>query len=180
VPDEPTPIRIRRAAAVEFARHGVAGARVARIAAAARANKERIYHHFGSKEGLFAAVMEDAMAQIAAAEPFAAGDLGAYAAAMLDFHRAHPELVQLLLAEARHYGPGELAGEPERAAHYARRVAAVRAAQAAGDVRDDVDARFIVFAILALLVTAEAMPRLSELVLGDAELGDGLTSLLSR
>jgi AcrR family transcriptional regulator len=180
MPQRPTSERILRAAATEFARYGVAGARMNRIAVTARANKERIYHYFGSKERLFEAVMQDAMVQIAAAEPFAAGDLGAYAAAMLEFHRTHPELVQLLLAEARHRGPQELAGEPERAAHYERRVAAVRQAQATGAVRDDVDARFIVFAVLALLVTAEAMPRLTDLVLGEAELGDGLSRLLSR
>jgi AcrR family transcriptional regulator len=179
MPEEPTPVRIRRAAAAEFARHGFAGARVARIAAAAGANKERLYHHFGSKEGLFATVLADAMARIDAAEPFAAGHLGAYAAAMVDFHREHPELVQLLLAEARHHGDGELAREPERAAHYARRVAAVREAQAAGAVRRDVDPRFVVFAVLALVVTAEALPRLTELVLGDVELREGLATLLA-
>jgi AcrR family transcriptional regulator len=177
VPEESTPTRIRRAAAAEFARHGVAGARVARIAAAARANKERIYHHFSSKDRLFDAVLADAMEQIATAEPFAADDLGAYAEAMLEFHRGHRELVQLLLAEARHRGERELADEPARAAHYARRVAAVRAAQAAGAVRDDVDPRFVVFAILALIVTAEALPRLTELVPG---VGEGLATLLSR
>jgi AcrR family transcriptional regulator len=180
VPEVPTRERILRAAATEFARHGVAGARVDRIAATARANKERIYHHFGSKERLFEAVMNDAMVQIASAEPFVAGDLGSYAAAMLEFHRERPELVQLLLAEARHRGPRELAGERERGAHYARRAEAVREAQAAGAVRDDVDAHFVIFAVLALLVTAEALPRLTDLVLGDAELGEGLTTLLSR
>jgi AcrR family transcriptional regulator len=180
VSKQPTRERILRAAATEFARHGVAGARVNRIAAMARANKERIYHHFGSKDGLFAAVMDDVMAQIADAEPFAAGDLGAYARAMLAFHDEHPEFVQLLLAEARHRGPDELAGEAERAAHYRRRIAAVRQAQATGAVRDDVDPRFVVFTILALLVTAEAMPRLTGIVLGDADLGQGLHRLLSR
>ena len=41
--------RILRAGAEEFAAHGMKGARVDRIAAAARANKERIYHYFGNK-----------------------------------------------------------------------------------------------------------------------------------
>jgi AcrR family transcriptional regulator len=180
VPKLSTRERILRAAAMEFARYGVAGARVNRIAVTARANKERIYHYFGSKERLFEAVMSDAMIQIAGAEPFAAGEPGAYAEAMLDFHRARPELVQLLLAEARHRGGGELASERERAAHYARRAHAVDEAQAAGAIRDDVDPRFVVFTILALIVTAEALPRLTELVLEDARLGDELTTLLSR
>jgi AcrR family transcriptional regulator len=180
VPTVPTRERILRAAAAEFARYGVAGARVNRIAVTARANKERIYHHFGSKERLFEAVMNDAMMQIGAAEPFAADDLGAYAEAMLEFHRRHPELVQLLLAEARHRGDGELADEPTRAGHYKRRAQAVLRAQAGGAVREDVDPRFVVFTILALIVTAEALPRLTDLVLGDARLGEELTALLSQ
>jgi AcrR family transcriptional regulator len=180
VPKVPTQERILRAAAKEFARHGVAGARVNRIAATARANKERIYHYFGSKERLFEAVMDDAMIQIGGAEPFVARDLGAYTEAMLEFHRRHPELVQLLLAEARHRGDGELADEPSRAAHYERRAQAVFRAQAARALREDVDARFVVFLILALIVTAEALPRLTDMVLGDARLGEELTALLSE
>jgi AcrR family transcriptional regulator len=189
VPRVPTETRIRRAAAQEFARHGVAGARVERIARRARANKERLYHNVGGKDALFAAALEDAMGEIAAAEPFAAGDLGAYAAALLEFHRSRPELVQLLLAEGRHRRGRALAHPAQRRAHYAERVAAVRAAQAAGAIRDDVDARIVVYAVLALVVAAEALPGLTELILAadpereplsDAGFRAGLRRLLDR
>jgi AcrR family transcriptional regulator len=189
VPRVPTETRIRRAAAQEFARHGVAGARVERIARRARANKERLYHYVGGKDALFAAALEDAMGEIAAAEPFAAGDLGAYAAAMLEFHRSRPELVQLLLAEGRHRRGRALTHPAQRRAHYAERVAAVRAAQAAGAIRDDVDARIVVYAVLALVVAAEALPGLTELILAadpereplsDAGFRAGLRRLLDR
>ena len=189
MPREPTETRIRRAAAAEFARHGVAGARVERIARRAHANKERLYHYVGGKEALFAAALEDAMREIAGAEPFAAGDLGAYVAAMLEFHRRHPHLVQLLLAEGRHRRGRELAHAEQRRAHYAHRVAAVRAAQAAGAVRGDVDARIVVYAVLALVVAAEALPGLTELILAadpereplsEAQLRAGLRRLLDR
>ena len=180
--------RIRRAAAEEFARHGVEGARIARIAAAAQANRERLYHYVGGKEALFAAAVEDAMRQIAAAEPFVADDLGAYVAAMLEFHRRHPTLIALLLAEGRRHPDGRLAHEAERARHYAGRTAAVRAAQREGRVRADVDPRILVYAVLALVVTAHALPGLTQLILAsdpDAEpldldaLRDGLRDLLS-
>lgn len=41
------------AGVAEFTRHGLAGARVERIAAKAGVNKQRIYFYFKSKEGLF-------------------------------------------------------------------------------------------------------------------------------
>lgn len=47
---------ILQAARAEFAEHGFAGARVARIAAGARVNKQLIFYYFGSKAGLHAAV----------------------------------------------------------------------------------------------------------------------------
>lgn len=50
--------RILAAAAAEFARAGFAGARVDRIAGDAAANKRMLYHYFGDKRGLLAAVMD--------------------------------------------------------------------------------------------------------------------------
>lgn len=42
----------------EFAANGFAGGRVAAIADASGANKRMLYHYFGSKEGLYVAVLE--------------------------------------------------------------------------------------------------------------------------
>lgn len=47
------------AAAVEFAQHGLPGTRVHQIVRRAGVNERMIYHHFGSKEGLYRAVLED-------------------------------------------------------------------------------------------------------------------------
>ncbi len=49
---------ILAAALIEFADKGLAGARVDTIAARTRTTKPAIYYHFGSKEGLYAAVLE--------------------------------------------------------------------------------------------------------------------------
>lgn len=46
------------AAIAEFATHGFAGARMDRIARAAPVAKGLLFHHFGSKEGLYRAVLE--------------------------------------------------------------------------------------------------------------------------
>jgi AcrR family transcriptional regulator len=46
------------AAAEEFARHGPKGARIQAIVGRAGVNERMIYHHFGSKDGLYTAVLE--------------------------------------------------------------------------------------------------------------------------
>lgn len=65
---EATRARILAAAKSEFARLGLAGARVDEIADRAQANKRMIYHYFGNKEKLFQAVVEEAYYDIRAAE----------------------------------------------------------------------------------------------------------------
>ena len=55
---EQTRSRILAAAKAEFARVGLGGARVDRIAALAGANKRMLYYYFGSKDELFRAVLE--------------------------------------------------------------------------------------------------------------------------
>lgn len=65
---EATKQRIMSSAKKEFAKHGLAGARVDVIAERAKANKRMIYHYFGSKEDLFQAVLEVAYLDIRTAE----------------------------------------------------------------------------------------------------------------
>jgi AcrR family transcriptional regulator len=60
--------RILEAAKQEFAAHGLAGARVDRIAAKAGANKRMLYYHVGKKDDLYLAVLEGAYEQIRAEE----------------------------------------------------------------------------------------------------------------
>ena len=57
-------LRILEAAKQEFAGHGLAGARVDRIAAKAGANKRMLYYHVGKKDDLYLAVLEGAYAKI--------------------------------------------------------------------------------------------------------------------
>ena len=51
---------IAEAALVEFAEHGFAGARTDRIARRAGLNKQLIYYYFGSKEDLYASILDRA------------------------------------------------------------------------------------------------------------------------
>ena len=57
-------LRILEAAKQEFAAHGLAGARVDRIAAKAGANKRMLYYHVGKKDDLYLAVLEGAYEKI--------------------------------------------------------------------------------------------------------------------
>ena len=57
-------LRILEAAKQEFAAHGLAGARVDRIAAKAGANKRMLYYHVGKKDVLYLAVLEGAYEKI--------------------------------------------------------------------------------------------------------------------
>jgi len=47
------------AGAAEFARHGPKGARIHAVVARAGVNERMIYHHFGSKDGLYRAVLDE-------------------------------------------------------------------------------------------------------------------------
>jgi AcrR family transcriptional regulator len=93
---EATKARLLRAAADEFAAHGIAGARVDRIGAAADANKSLIYTYFGSKDRLFDAVMDMHVARTMERVPFTPLDLPGYAGRLFDLLMADP--LQLRLA----------------------------------------------------------------------------------
>jgi AcrR family transcriptional regulator len=87
--------RLFEAATAEFTTHGIAGARIDRIAAAAGANKQLIYAYFGNKRQLFEAVVGEQVTRFLEEVPFDAADLPGHAAAMFDFYVAHPEIAQL-------------------------------------------------------------------------------------
>lgn len=63
-----TAAAILAAAHAEFAALGYGGGRVDGIAARARVNKRMIYHHYGSKAGLYLAVLEHAYKRTRSAE----------------------------------------------------------------------------------------------------------------
>ena len=63
-----TPSKLLTAARREFARSGLAGARVDEIAARAGVNKQLVYHYFGDKDALYLAVLEWVYEEIRAQE----------------------------------------------------------------------------------------------------------------
>jgi AcrR family transcriptional regulator len=87
--------RLLDAAAVEFAAHGVAGARVDRISAEAKTSKAQMYAYYSTKEGLFDAVLADQVGAILDAVPLTAEDLPGYAVRLYDAYLERPQLVRL-------------------------------------------------------------------------------------
>jgi len=65
---EATRKRVLSAARIEFSKLGLSGARTESIATRSNSNKRMIYEHFGSKDGLFEAVIQAAWEDIRAAE----------------------------------------------------------------------------------------------------------------
>lgn len=114
-----TRARLLTAGYEEFLRVGLAGARIARIAEAAQVNKQAAYHHFGSKEALFDAVMADRLRILADAAPFAADDLPGYAGALFDALVADPgvqRLNQWRMLETAEATAGEVEAHVSKAA----------------------------------------------------------------
>jgi AcrR family transcriptional regulator len=87
--------RLLDAAAAEFAAHGIAGARVDRISANAKANKAQLYAYFGDKDALFDTVLHEHADEIVNAVPMTADDLPGYAVGLYDACLAKPQLVRL-------------------------------------------------------------------------------------
>ena len=88
--------RIVSAATAEFARYGIAGARIERIAKAAKTSKERVYAYFSSKEALYSHVASQELAAVAEATRLDPADLPGYAGRIHDYFTAHPERLRLM------------------------------------------------------------------------------------
>ena len=107
-PDQ-TRRNILDAALAEFADKGLSGARVDEIAARTATTKRMIYYYFGSKEGLYAAVLEEMYGGIRDAEQALDIESLPPEAAMrrlvettFDYHAAHPEFVRMVAVENIH------------------------------------------------------------------------------
>jgi AcrR family transcriptional regulator len=96
-------------ARAEFVDHGLSGARVDAIAERTRTTKRMIYYYYGSKEGLYTAVLEQAYADIRSAEAALALEdidplqaLRRLIAFSFDYADQHTDFVRLLAIENVH------------------------------------------------------------------------------
>jgi TetR/AcrR family transcriptional regulator len=169
---EATRKRILDAAEHEFAAKGFDGARLATIARAADAPQALIHHHFDDKAGLYHAVIERALAAIAAvgwrildalAPPPKRGKgkrferaelerlVDALAGMLVHFYATNARVLRILRHEAMRGGP--LAEDLIRA-HVKPQlddvVARFDGMRARGEVRADVDARQLCMSTIAM------------------------------
>ncbi|GJD48047.1 HTH-type transcriptional repressor NicS [Methylobacterium crusticola] len=106
---ERTKSDILAVATEEFSAFGLSGARVDAIAERTRTSKRMIYYYFGSKEGLYLAVLEQAYADIRSVEAdLALGNLAPAEAirrlidVTFEYDEAHPDFIRLVAIENIH------------------------------------------------------------------------------
>jgi AcrR family transcriptional regulator len=149
---EATRRRLLDAAAQEFAAYGIAGARVDRIAVAAKSNKAQIYHYFGSKDALFDAVFHELVVRTVREVPIDPADLPGYAARLFDGYEDHPQVQRLAtwyrLERAETDSPLEIVVASNHA-----KVDAIASAQRSGAVPD----HFAAEDLLAVVLTISSM-----------------------
>lgn len=129
---------ILAAARDEFARYGLAGARIDRIASAAKASKERLYAHFGDKESLFREVVAADHERYFAAATLRPDAVAEFAGAVFDLAHDHPEMVRMI-TWARLEGLPLEDPRPGADSLPADLIAALAEAQAAGHVNPGLD-----------------------------------------
>jgi len=123
--------RVLAAAAAEFAEHGVAGARINRIAEAAHASKERIYAWFGDKDALFDQVMRRALDDLARAVPITT-DLVDYTLRLHTHFAQHPHSQRVAIWAWVHDSRGLDAVSDDRLEGYRHKLAVIEEAQRVG------------------------------------------------
>lgn len=141
--------RILDAATAEFAAHGIAGARVDRIAASARTNKAQLYAYFGSKDALFDEIFDASMQHMLDAVPIAANDLAEWAVRLYDEYLERPELIRLATwARLERRPVGHLSGDLRRVDH--EKLTAIADAQESGTIVGDVAAFDVMAMVIAM------------------------------
>ena len=162
--------RIMEAAFKEFSLRGLAGGRVDVIAQRARINKRMLYHYFGDKQGLYAAVVREKIAgrrRIVAAAA-ATPDLDVISNIGLWFRQncADANWIKLLAWESLQTSGNQVVAELERKELISQVLERVKDRQKAGLVRGDLPAKFLHLAKVSLTTFPMAFPQIARMILG--------------
>lgn len=158
--------RILAAAAREFADHGFAGARVGAIACRAGCNKQLLYHYFGSKDGLHAAVVVATLSRRAPVQVGSSEELLDVVGQAFDDLADRDVWWRLMSWEALELDDRPLVAEAERRRTVEESVEALEAAQRAGVVDATLPPRLLLLAITGILFVPFLLPQLVRLWLG--------------
>jgi TetR/AcrR family transcriptional regulator len=142
-------VALLSAAAMEFASHGLKGARMERIAQTVGITRAMIYYYFGGREGLYVAALEEAYRLIREQEMAVDLDGLPPADAMrrlvefrIDFYAENPTFVALVAVENQHEGAflrDSAVVRGRGAANLARTREVLEQGQREGVFRHDVD-----------------------------------------
>lgn len=125
--------QILAAARAEFARNGLAGSRIDRIARVAQASKERLYAHFGDKETLFREVIATDVGAFYRSVTLRPDAVPEFAGDVYDLGRTRPEHLRMI-TWARLEGLALDEPHADGQSMFEHAVAAVETAQADGYV----------------------------------------------
>ena len=151
---------ILRAATKVFAKHGFDGGRVEQISKAAKSHDRMIYYYFGSKEGLFIAVLEDTYRRFNEAESALVLDIAQPAVALQTvirfiwtYYQKHPDFITLLNTENLHRGK-HIGKSPRAREHSSPAISVIasvlRSGAQQGLFRSDISARDLYLMIAAM------------------------------
>jgi AcrR family transcriptional regulator len=153
-----------QAALAEFAAHGIAGARIDRIAKAANCSAGLVYTYFGSKDELFTAAFDALIETVLEEAPITPDDLAEYAGTLFDGYEEHPEAARFLTWHRLESDPGRTPS-PVAVASTAAKVAAIEDAQRRGTVPKHLVAAELLGVILQIsAVWTAATPEFAEQV----------------
>lgn len=151
---------ILKAATKIFAKHGYDGGSIERISTAARSYDRMIYYYYGSKEGLFVAVLESMYRRFNEAEARLKLDglappeaMNAIIRFICGYYRKNPEFITLLNTENLHRGR-HIAKSPSAHEHSSPAVGVIATVLAsgskAGHFRRDVAARDVYLMVASM------------------------------
>jgi AcrR family transcriptional regulator len=168
MPDpESTKRRIFEAAVEEFAEYGSAGARVDRIAAKARANKESIYRYFGTKEELLRRVIDQYIDELGEQMLPKTTGLPEYADDLSRFHVEHPEFLRMSLWEGLEYdGELDASSLERRRQRYADKLVAVEQQQRDGIIDPELDPRLLLAVLFGMVNYWFTLPQRVKMLFG--------------
>jgi AcrR family transcriptional regulator len=160
---EATKAAILQAARTEFSAHGLAGARVDRIATSAGSSKERLYTLYGDKEQLYRRVMSTMLEEMRLATVvYEETDIDTYVRSAYDFHQKNPHLLRMLLWEALEGTGGALPDEEARRDCY--RLSARALTPLVPEDDQDAESKRLLLTLIGLTAWPTAVPTLATIV----------------
>ncbi|MHA7274383.1 TetR/AcrR family transcriptional regulator [Arthrobacter sp. TMT4-20] len=164
--------RILGAATEEFSEYGYSGARVNRIAEAAGVNKQLIYHYFGSKEGVYAEVLQEMLTNLQSGTD-GQGELGGLLRMKSQPNQEAQRAWARMVAWEGLAGESPVVYRAKRQASIDRQIAAIARSQEDGRLSPDLNPRYVLATIYAIATAPYVIPQLIDFCLGaDASKSD--------